>query len=36
MSLVPCADTKGVIAALSQLLYGFNCNILSSDQFTDT
>lgn len=26
---------QGVIAAVSQLLYGFQCNIISSDQFTD-
>lgn len=28
------ADSKGVVAALSQLLYGMNCNIVSSDQCT--
>lgn len=33
--LLQCPDQKGVIAAVSQLLYGFGCNIVSSDQFTD-
>ncbi|KAF6255382.1 formyl transferase [Scenedesmus sp. NREL 46B-D3] len=33
--LVQCPDAKGVVAALAQLLFGFNCNILQSDQFTD-
>jgi formyltetrahydrofolate deformylase len=32
--LVQCADAKGVVAALSQLFYGMNCNLLTSDQFT--
>ena len=27
-----CPDAKGVVAALSQLLYGLGCNIISSDQ----
>lgn len=33
--LVQCPDQKGVVAALAQLLFGFNCNILQSDQFSD-
>lgn len=33
--LVQCPDAKGVVAALAQLLFGFNCNILQSDQFSD-
>lgn len=33
--LVRCPDAKGVVASLSQLLYGMNCNIVSSDQFSD-
>eukprot|EP00879_Flechtneria_rotunda_P016700 GHRR01017476.1.p1 GENE.GHRR01017476.1~~GHRR01017476.1.p1 ORF type:complete len:252 (+),score=42.79 GHRR01017476.1:272-1027(+) len=33
--LVQCPDAKGVVAALAQLLFGFNCNIVQSDQFTD-
>ena len=33
--LLQCADQKGVIAAVSQLLYGLNCNIVSSDQYSD-
>jgi formyltetrahydrofolate deformylase len=33
--LVRCPDAKGVVASLSQLLYGYNCNIVSSDQFSD-
>jgi hypothetical protein len=33
--LLSCEDQKGVIAAVAQLLFGFNCNITSSDQFTD-
>lgn len=32
---VQCPDQKGVVASLAQLLYGFKCNILQSDQFTD-
>ncbi len=31
--LLQCTDQKGVIAAVSQLLYGLNCNIVSSDQY---
>ncbi|KAG2448657.1 hypothetical protein HYH02_006014 [Chlamydomonas schloesseri] len=34
--LLICPDQKGVIAAVSQLLYGFGCNIVASDQFTDS
>ena len=34
--LIQCPDQKGVVAALAQLLYGFGCNILESDQYTDT
>lgn len=34
--LIQCSDQKGVVAALAQLLYGFGCNILESDQYTDT
>lgn len=33
--LVQCCDRKGVVAALAQLLAGLNCNILSSDQYTE-
>ncbi|KAH7624242.1 hypothetical protein Ndes2526B_g01505 [Nannochloris sp. 'desiccata'] len=33
--LVRCPDAKGVVASLSQLLYGMNCNIVTSDQFSD-
>ncbi|GFR41317.1 hypothetical protein Agub_g1999 [Astrephomene gubernaculifera] len=33
--LLQCPDQKGVIAAVSQLLYGFGCNIIASDQFSD-
>lgn len=33
--MVQCPDAKGVVAALAQLLFGFNCNILQSDQFSD-
>ena len=33
--LVSCADRKGIVAALAQLLYGYGCNILDSDQHTD-
>lgn len=28
--------TQGVVASTAQLLYGFGCNIIESDQFTDT
>eukprot|EP00884_Botryococcus_braunii_P018442 jgi/Botrbrau1/5281/Bobra.0391s0002.1 len=34
--MVSCPDQKGVIAALAQLLFGMGCNILESDQYTDT
>jgi formyltetrahydrofolate deformylase len=33
--LVSCADKKGIVAALAQLLYGHGCNILDADQHTD-
>ena len=33
--LLSCGDQKGVIAAVAQLLFGFQCNITSSDQFSD-
>lgn len=33
--LVQCPDQKGVVAALAHLLYGFGCNIVESDQFSD-
>jgi hypothetical protein len=33
--LVSCPDQKGVVAALAQLLFGYGCNILSSDQHSD-
>jgi formyltetrahydrofolate deformylase len=33
--LVSCADRKGIVAALAQLLYGHGCNILDSDQHSD-
>jgi formyltetrahydrofolate deformylase len=33
--LVRCPDAKGVVASLSQLLYGMNCNVVTSDQFSD-
>ena len=33
--LVRCPDAKGVVASLAQLLYGMNCNIVTSDQFSD-
>ena len=32
--LVRCPDAKGVVASLAQLLYGMNCNIITSDQFS--
>lgn len=35
ISVGGCADAKGVVASLAQLLFGFNCNILQSDQFSD-
>lgn len=34
--LVSCPDQKGIVAVVSQLLSGYGCNIVSSDQFTDT
>jgi formyltetrahydrofolate deformylase len=33
--LVSCADRKGIVAALAQLLYGHGANILDADQHTD-
>jgi formyltetrahydrofolate deformylase len=33
--LVSCPDRKGIVAALSQLLYGHGANILDADQHTD-
>lgn len=33
--LCTAADAKGVVASLAQLLFGFNCNIVQSDQFSD-
>lgn len=33
--LVQCPDQKGVVAALAQLLFGFGCNIVESDQYSD-
>lgn len=33
---IQCADKMGVVAAVSQLLYGYGINILQSDQFTDS
>lgn len=33
--LLHAADAKGVVASLAQLLFGFNCNIVQSDQFSD-
>jgi formyltetrahydrofolate deformylase len=32
--LIKCDDSKGVVASVAQLLFGFGCNILSSDQFS--
>ena len=34
--LVSCADRRGLVAALAQLLYGHGINILSADQHTDS
>ena len=34
--LVSCADRKGIVAALAQVLYGHGANILQADQYTDT
>ncbi|GAX77452.1 hypothetical protein CEUSTIGMA_g4896.t1 [Chlamydomonas eustigma] len=33
--LLSCPDQKGVIAAVAQLLFGFGCNVVSSDQFSE-
>lgn len=33
--LVSCADRRGIVAALAQLLYGHDANILDADQHTD-
>jgi formyltetrahydrofolate deformylase len=33
--LVSCPDRRGIVAALSQVLYGHGANILDSDQHTD-
>jgi len=33
--LVSCADRRGIVAALAQVLYGHGANILDSDQHTD-
>jgi formyltetrahydrofolate deformylase len=33
--LVSCADRRGIVAALAQLLYGHGANILDSDQHSD-
>jgi len=33
--LVSCADRKGIVASLAQVLYGHGANILDSDQHTD-
>jgi formyltetrahydrofolate deformylase len=33
--LVSCPDTRGIVAALAQLLYGHGANILDADQHTD-
>jgi formyltetrahydrofolate deformylase len=34
--LVACPDQKGVVAVVAQLLFGYGCNIVSSEQFTDS
>jgi formyltetrahydrofolate deformylase len=34
--LVSCADRRGIVAALAQVLYGHGANILGADQYTDT
>jgi hypothetical protein len=34
--LITCPDQKGVVASLAQLLFGYGCNIISSDQHSDT
>jgi formyltetrahydrofolate deformylase len=33
--LVHCPDRRGIVAALSQVLYGHGANILDADQYTD-
>jgi formyltetrahydrofolate deformylase len=33
--LVSCADRRGIVAALAQVLYGYGANILDSSQHTD-
>jgi formyltetrahydrofolate deformylase len=33
--LVSCADRRGIVAALAQVLYGHGANILGADQYTD-
>jgi formyltetrahydrofolate deformylase len=33
--LVSCADRKGIVASLAQVLYGHGANILDADQHTD-
>jgi formyltetrahydrofolate deformylase len=33
--LISCADRRGIVAALAQVLYGHGANILDSDQHTD-
>jgi len=33
--LVQCPDAKGVVGSLAQLLYGYGCNILESDQYSN-
>jgi formyltetrahydrofolate deformylase len=34
--LVSCADRRGIVAALAQVLYGHGANILGADQYTDS
>ena len=34
--LVSCADRRGIVAALAQVLYGHGANIFDSDQHTDS
>lgn len=34
-SIIIHADAKGVVASLSQFLYGMSCNIITSEQFSD-
>ncbi len=33
--LISCADRRGIVAALAQLLYGQGANIIEADQYTD-